>query len=270
MTSTLTVATVQWGPGPDPETNARAIESFVERSAAGGAHVVVFPEYSHAFIPGDGPEMAKRAQTLEGGFGHSLREIASRHRVVVVAGALVADGPADGQAVHNAVVVARAEGVEVFAEKIHLYDAFGMAESQWVNPGRIDEPRLLDIGGHRMGFLSCYDLRFPEVTRRLADAGATCLVVPAQWVPGPHKIEHWRTLLAARAIETQCFVVAADHPAPHGVGHSQVVSPLGEALVERVAGEGIDSLELDIDQVERARGANPMARARRFQVSPRE
>lgn len=269
MTSPLIVATVQWGPGPDPESNARAIESFVEQAAAGGARVVVTPEYSHAFIPGDGPGMAERAQTLGGGFGRSLHESAARHGVVVVAGALVTDDPAAGGGVHNAVVVASPESLEVFAEKIHLYDAFGMEESRWVEPGRIGEPRVLEVGEHRMGFLSCYDLRFPEVTRRLADAGATILVVPAQWVPGPHKVEHWRTLLAARAIETQCFVVAAGHPAPSGVGHSQVVSPLGEVLAERVDGEGIDIVGLDIAQVYAAREANPMARARRFQVSPR-
>lgn len=101
------------------------------------------------------------------------------------------------------------------------------------------------------------------------DAGATAIVVPAQWVPGPRKREHFETLLRARAIESQCFVIAADHPEPHGVGFSQIISPRGDVIGALEAGEGVLLGELDVDEVDAVREENPMAHARRFVVSPR-
>ena len=81
--------------------------------------------------------------------------------------------------------------------------------------------------------MTCYDLRFPELARLLVDAGAEVIVVPAAWLPGERKVEHWRTLLAARAIENTCFVVGAAQPEPRYCGHSAVVGPMGELLGER-------------------------------------
>ena len=83
--------------------------------------------------------------------------------------------------------------------------------------------------------MTCYDLRFPELARLLVDRGAEVLVVPAAWVAGPRKVDHWRTLVRARAIENTVFVVAAGQPGPRYTGHSLVVDPLGDVLAE--AGE---------------------------------
>lgn len=264
MTPALRLAIAQMSPGPDPIDNARTIDALAQDASARGARVVVFPEYAHAFIPGDGPAMAARAEPLAGDFVSELAAISDRHRVIIIAGALIRS-----DCVRNTILAVGSEGVMAQAEKIHLYDAFGMEESAWVAPGRIDQPQVLELDGHRLGLLACYDLRFAEVSRRLVDHGATTLVVPAQWVPGEHKLEHWRVLLRARAIENQCFVVASGHPAPHGVGHSQVVSPLGEVLLERADGVGVDLATLDAGDVTAARDANPMAAVRRFQVTPR-
>jgi predicted amidohydrolase len=78
--------------------------------------------------------------------------------------------------------------------------------------------------------MTCYDLRFPELARALVDRGAELLVVPAAWVAGPRKVDHWRTLLKARAIENTVYVAAAAQPGPRYTGHSMVVSPWGEVL----------------------------------------
>ncbi len=111
-----------------------------------------------------------------------------------------------------------APGVLARYRKLHLYDAFGQRESDWVEPGELAEPETFELDGLRFGLMTCYDLRFPEVGRLLADAGADVFVVPAEWVRGPLKEHHWRTLLHARAIENTVFVAAADHPPPLGVG----------------------------------------------------
>ncbi len=118
--------------------------------------------------------------------------------------------------------------------------------------------------------MTCYDLRFPEVARSLVDAQADALVVPAEWVRGPLKEHHWTTLLAARAIENTVYVVAADHPTPIGVGHSQIVDPQGVVLAgvgtaprdrRRGGREGDDRARADHD---------PSLRVRRYSVIPRE
>lgn len=265
MTSAITVHAVQYRPRSSAEENLAAMETYVQHAARSGASAVVFPEYSECFIPGDGPAMAERAQGPDGPFIAGLARLSQDNGgILIVAGALLRE-----DAVRNTMVAIGPEGIRARAEKIHLYDAFGYQESSWLAPGRLAEPELVTIGDHRMGFIACYDLRFPETTRRLVDAGATIIVIPAQWVPGPHKIDHWNTLVRARAIETQCFVVAAGHPEPHGVGFSQIVSPRGEILDAVENGEGVAVATAENSLVESVRAENPMASGRRLDVAPR-
>ena len=94
------------------------------------------------------------------------------------------------------------------------------------------EPVVAEVAGFSVGLMTCYDLRFPEHARALVDRGAEVLAVPAAWVAGERKVDHWRTLLRARAIENTVFVVAAAQPGPRYTGHSMVVDPLGDVLVE--------------------------------------
>ena len=112
--------------------------------------------------------------------------------------------------------------------------------------------------------MTCYDLRFPELARRLVDAGAEVLVVPAAWLPGERKVEHWRTLLAARAIENTCFVVGAAQPEPRYSGHSVVVGPLGEVLAEAGGAEATLDVVLERADLETARRTNPSLSNRRL------
>ncbi len=112
--------------------------------------------------------------------------------------------------------------------------------------------------------MTCYDLRFPELARLLVDAGAELLVVPAAWVAGPRKVDHWRTLLRARAIENTVYVAAAGQPAPRYSGHSMLVDPLGDVLAE--AGEGAETVTgvVDLARLDEARRTNPSLANRRL------
>ena len=152
---------------------------------------------------------------------------------------------------------------ELAYRKIHLYDSFGYHESRTVSAGPI-EPAASEVRGFPVGLMTCYDLRFPELARVLTLAGAEALVVPAAWVAGERKVEHWRTLLRARAIENTVWVVGVGQPGPRYTGHSMVVAPDGDVVVE--AGE--DSAELDAvldrESVADVRRTNPSVANRRM------
>jgi deaminated glutathione amidase len=118
--------------------------------------------------------------------------------------------------------------------------------------------------------MTCYDIRFPEVARLLADAGADVALVAAEWVRGPLKEHHWRTLLHARAIENTMYVAAADHPPPLGIGHSMVVDPQGVEVAAVGTTTDVAVAWLEKDAVERVRRVNPSLRLRRFHVEPNQ
>jgi predicted amidohydrolase len=261
----LRVALGQFAPSADGVANSERIRALATVAHKEGADLLVCPEYSQGFLPQQGPDWVALAESFEGPFVSALQQISVDHDgLVIIAGMLVTSGAKP----RNTMVAVGPNGLLGRQEKIHLYDAFGANESQWVTPGDITPPDILEFGSHRVGVMACYDLRFPEVARRLVDAGASCIVVPAQWVPGPHKVQQWATLLRARAIENQCFVVACGHPEPYGIGHSMVVDPLGNTVSELDAGEGVIHEVVSISVVEQTRAANPIQAARRFGVTP--
>ncbi|WP_127820213.1 carbon-nitrogen hydrolase family protein [Microbacterium sp. CPCC 204701] len=267
MTETLAIGVAQFAPTTDTAANLEAIADLVATASSRGARLVVFPEYSSYFVdPFDG-SLAESAESLDGPFVRSLAEIARRHEVVVVAGLLESG---DGQRIRNTVVAVGASGLLAHYRKLHLYDAFGQRESDWVQAGEVAPPQTFAHGGLRFGLMTCYDLRFPEVGRLLVDAGADVFLVPAEWVRGPLKEHHWRTLLHARAIENTVYVAAADHPPPLGVGHSLIVDPQGVELAAVGTATDVAVAHLDIGALERVRRVNPSLRLRRLGVVARE
>ena len=133
----------------------------------------------------------------------------------------------------------------------------------------LDAPELFTWGGFTVGLQTCYDIRFPEVSRRIVDAGADLLLVPAEWVRGPLKEHHWRTLLTARALENTVFVAAADHTPPVGVGTSLVIDPMGVAVAALGEARGVAVAAISPDRVTEVRRVNPALQLRRFGVAPR-
>ncbi|ALX66669.1 carbon-nitrogen hydrolase family protein [Microbacterium sp. XT11] len=266
-TAAVPVAVCQFAPTVARESNRERLGVLTAEAAARGARVIVFPEYASYFVDPLDETLAENAEDLDGPFVSALIALAAEHAVVIVAG--LAEKASDGRRVRNTVVAVRGDGILAVYRKQHLYDAFGQTESDWVEPGAdLGEAAVFDVAGIRFGLMTCYDLRFPEVSRVLADAGADVLVVPAEWVRGPLKEHHWTTLLAARAIENTAYVVAADHPAPVGVGHSQIVDPQGVVLAGAGIVEGIATGVIERAAIERVRAANPSLRARRYRVEP--
>jgi len=263
-TRSLAVTAVQWRPGKNPDDNLQDIAGYVQSAVAAGSTLVVFPEYAHRHLVTPDPSWTIASETLDGPFVTGLQRIASDHGVTIVAGIIETT---DTDKPFNSQVVVDSSGVVAVARKIHLYDAFSMTESDLFSPSPKTPPQVFSHHGLTVGVQTCYDLRFPEVTRQLVDAGAEVVLVPAQWVPGPHKVHQWVTLATARAIEAQVWLVAADHPAPTGVGASLIISPRGEIVHQAGDTDTLLHGVLDGDLVAEVRKQNPMTTARRFQVT---
>ncbi len=263
----LPVAVCQFAPTASREDNRDRIANLVAEASARGARVVVLPEYSSYFVDPMDASLAANAEDLDGDFVATLAALAADYAVVIVAG--LVERASEGGRVRNTLVAVRGDGIQAVYRKQHLYDAFGQTESDWIEAGELAAAATFDVAGIRLGLMTCYDLRFPEVARTLIDQGAEAILVPAEWVRGPLKEHHWTTLLAARAIENTCYVIAADHPGSIGVGLSQIIDPQGVVIAGVGSGEGIAVASVDPEVITRVRAANPALRLRRYAVVPK-
>jgi len=267
--ATTAIAVAQFAPGDDEAVNLDTIRRLAEDAASRGALLVVFPEYASYFTPGLGDDWPEHAQSLHGPFVRALAEIAAELGIHLVAG-MIELVPGESDRVANTLVAVDPAG-EVVAHyrKIHLYDAFGMRESDRIVAGPIEPASpLFAFGGFTVGLQTCYDVRFPEVTRRLVDAGADLVLLPSEWVRGPLKEHHWRTLVTARAIENTVYVAAADHAPPIGAGNSMVVDPMGVELVTVGESTDVGVAWISTERVAEVRHVNPALALRRFRVAP--
>ncbi len=246
---------VQHASGLDPAANRARLRDLVPDDT----DLVVLPEAFARDFGEPGSSVAAFAEPVDGPFATELATVAHDRRTTVVAGMF--ETSEDPARPYNTVLVRGASSAAY--RKIHLYDSFGYLESDNLSPGA-PLPVVVEVAGWRVGIMTCYDLRFPELGRALVDAGAEVLVVPAAWVAGPRKVDHWRTLARARAIENTVYVVAAGQPGPRYSGHSLVVDPLGDVLAE--ADEGPAHLQgtLTRSALETARSTNPSLANRRL------
>ncbi|WP_329521818.1 carbon-nitrogen hydrolase family protein [Spirillospora sp. NBC_01491] len=262
------VAVAQFAPGLDKDENLAVVRRLVGEAAGRGARVVVLPEFAMFTAPRMDERFVASAEPLDGPFAQGLGELARRHGVHVVAG--LNERLGESGRISNT-LVAMGPGGETVARyrKIHLYDAFGYRESELVRAGEIADPETFVAGGLTFGMQTCYDARFPEMTRRIVDAGADVLALPAEWVPGPLKEDHWRTLVRARAIENTIYVAAADQAGPAGVGNSMIIDPMGVVLASIGESTGTVAGEVTAERVAEVRKKNPALQLRRFGVTPR-
>jgi len=253
--ATLRVALVQHASGLEPEANRALLAGLTPD----GTDLVVFPEAFARDFGEPGSDVSGYAEPGDGPFATEVARVADERGTTVVAG-MFEPGDDPARPFNTLVVRGRAEAAY---RKVHLYDSFGYRESDRLSAGPV-VPVVVDVAGFRVGLMTCYDLRFPELARLLVDRGAEVLVVPAAWVAGPRKVDHWRTLARARAIENTVYVAAAAQPGPRYSGHSLVVDPLGDVLAEAGEGPEVVTAELDRGTLEAARRTNPSLANRRL------
>jgi len=262
----MRVAAGQVSGGADRAVNLAAIQRMTAEAAAQGAELVVFPEHAMFKQQVRTREFLTGAEDLSGPFANAVRDLARERRIAVVVGmAERIEGNEDK--VHNTLLVVGPDGADLaIYRKIHLYDAFGGMESDWIVPGPLDQQLVVEIGELRFGLMTCYDLRFPELGRVLVDQGAHAFLLPTAWTPGPRKEDHWTTLVRARAIENTVFVVGSGIAPPICTGGSLIVDPMGIVLAELGEQPGLAIADLSRARVEAVRQRNPSLEHRRFAV----
>ena len=256
----LRLALVQKASSLDAAENRAALDAVADVLEP-DTGLVLLPEAFMRDFGAPDTDLAPTAEALDGPFVQRLTALAADRGTTVVAGMFeVSDDPARPW---NTLVVVDRDGLRASYRKIHLYDSFGYKESDRLLAGAV-EPVLVDVDGFRVGLMTCYDLRFPELARELVRRGAELLVLPAAWVAGPGKVHHWRTLVTARAIENTAYVAAVGQPGPRYTGHSLVVGPAGELVAELGDGDHVLVASVDHDTLLEARATNPSLANRRF------
>ncbi|XVV02028.1 carbon-nitrogen hydrolase family protein [Actinosynnema sp. CA-248983] len=257
----MRVALCQINSTTDPVANLDLVRTGVAQAA--GARVVVFPEATMCRF---GVPLGPVAEPLDGPWATAVREIADAAGVVVVAGMFT---PAPDGRVANTLLVTGGRR-HVGYDKIHLYDAFGFEESRTVAPGT--KPVVVEVDGLTLGLATCYDVRFPELFRALADQGAAAVLLCASWGAGPGKREQWELLVRARALDCTSWVLACGQAdpgvdlggAPTGVGFSTVASPLGAVVGQLGGAPEVLVVDVDAAAVEEARRTLPVLANRRL------
>lgn len=253
---------------PDPAINLGRVREALTDAARRGADLAVFPEATQARF---GTDLRAVAEPLNGPFCTGLGDAARGTGVALVAGVFE---PAPDGRVYNTAVAFDGAGTLVAAyRKIHLFDSLGERESDVVAPG--SEPVVTDLAGIRLGIMTCYDVRFPELARALVARGAELIVIPAAWAAGLFKEEHWVTLARARAIENTAWVAAACQVpdpaspptrAPTGVGRSLLVDPMGVVRTDLGPFAGVGVTDLDPALTKQVRAMLPSLEHRRADV----
>ena len=246
----------------DSEHNRAAVRKRLERLEGTGTDLVVMPEGAMHDFGAPDHDLAVDAESVDGPFVEMLSEQAQSLRTTIV-GHIFERHESGALPYNTAVVIGPSGDVIATYRKIHLYDSFGFLESERLTAGPIT-PVAFDVCGFRVGLVTCYDLRFPEFARLLVDDGADVFVVPAAWVRGPLKEDHWVTLLRARAIENTAYVLGAAQCGPNYSGRSVIVDPMGIVVAGAGEAEADVSADITTERVAESRRRNPSLANRRL------
>jgi predicted amidohydrolase len=264
------IALFQSNTGIDPEASARTLMDAIEQASAGGAEMLFTPEMS-GLLDRDSARAARNLRPQEQDrVLAACREAAARHRIWLHIGSLavLADG---GKVANRGFVIDREGEVRATYDKLHLFDVDLPTGESWRESNTYSAGKgVVLVNGTpvgKLGLTICYDLRFPGLFARLAEAGADVIAVPAAFTV-PTGMAHWHVLLRARAIEAGLFVVAAAQVGHHEdgrntFGHSLVADPWGEVLLDMGEEKGIGFADIDLKRISDVRARIPALNHRR-------
>jgi predicted amidohydrolase len=265
----IRAALLQLTSSDDPAENLATVRAHLREAAAGGARLALTPEVTNCISGSRDRQLAVLRPEAEDPTLAGLREEAAALGLWLLIGslALKTDDP-DGRFANRSFLIGPDGAVAARYDKIHMFDVDVSATEVWRESARFRPGAravVADTPFARIGMSVCYDLRFPYLYRRLAQAGAQILTVPAAFTP-PTGEAHWEVLLRARAIECGAFVLApaqtGQHRATEGPprrthGHSLAVAPWGEVLADAGTAPGLTFVDLDLGRVDEARRRIP-------------
>lgn len=259
----MKAAVAQFAATMDKAVNLEHIAALSMEAAGAGARLLVFPEGAMCDFGEAGDDVLPYAESLDGRFVETVTRLAARHAMTIVAGMFEAI-PGDGHVFNTAVVVDPARGLTASYRKRQLFDAFGERESDRF---RIGDTRalLFDLEGFTAAVAICYDVRFPAFIQDAADRGADVLLLPAAWVAGPLKEDHWDVMVRARAMENTMYVAGAGQAGTRYCAHSMIVDPLGVAVASLAEREGVAVADVSRERLDQARARLPLVAQRRAQ-----
>jgi deaminated glutathione amidase len=264
-------AAVQLTSTSNEEANWESARALIERAAERGAQFVATPENTNYLGPHE--EKVRRAEPLDGPTASRFADLARRLRIHLLLGSFNEKSDEEARCYNTSVLFSPDGEVLGTYRKIHLFDVdvpggVRFAESATCKPG--EATAVVDTPLARFGLTICYDLRFAELYRRLADDGADVILIPSAFTLATGK-DHWEPLIRARAIENQCYVIA---PAQHGRhddgglthtwGHAMIVDPWGIPIATASDGPGLALAEIDLGRSAKVREAIPVRRHRRL------
>lgn len=263
----MRIAAVQLCSSTVPSENLALMRASMPDAA--GADLVVFPEATMASFEARSADVA---EPLDGPFAQGVRALASEFGTTIAVG-MFTPGP-DGRPLNTLLVTG--PGGDATYDKLHLFDAWGFTESDHMAPGQT--MTIVDVAGIKVGLAICFDLRFPELFKSYARAGADVVIVPASWQSGPGKVEQWRLLAQARALDATVYIIGAGQAEPTasgrvygggplGMGHSMAVGPDGTVLHEAGDAPCVFSVDVDPDAVASIRKRLPVLAVSRFSVT---
>ena len=264
-------AAIQLSCTSNEDENLRLTRTLVGRAASYGAQLVCTPECTNYLGPHK--EKVRRAEPLSGPTVSRYRDLARKHHLHLMIGS-VNEKSDDTQRCYNTSVLIGPEGDILAAyRKIHLFDVDVSAETRFKESDTTlagDRVVVAETPLGRIGLSICYDLRFPEGYRMMVDQGADLITIPSAFTLTTGK-DHWHPLTRARAIETQCYVIAPGQSGEHdddglrnSYGHSMIVSPWGHITAISADGPGLALAEIDLDRVRTFRRGLPIRDHRRL------
>jgi predicted amidohydrolase len=261
--TTTQVALVQFTGSEDKSQNIEKAVRFVRKAAASGAHLAVLPEYFN-FL-GRQELYADAAESIPGPTIHTMQELAQEHSIAILCGSIPEVSRLPGRVKNTSVFVSETGQLLAKYSKIHLFDIdvpgeVSYLESASIEPGH--EVVTFPWRGITFGMSVCYDLRFPELYRRLVQKGAQLILVGAAFTRATGRY-HWQPLIRSRAIENQVFICAANQwgENPNWLptfGHSAIIDPWGKTLCEIPDGEDVVLAQIDLNDLLRIRSESPI------------
>jgi len=260
------IALAQITSSTEKTANLDLAKQLISEAKNKGARMIAFPEFLMAFSPSaqSAEELAEISETLDGPFTRSLRKAAKAANIETLA-TIYEKSDVPGRVYDTALWIDAAGDLSAVYRKLHLYDALGFKESdKFLAGSELVQPFKSAIGV--IGMMICYDLRFPELSRLLTLTGAEILVSPSGWVQGDMKVEHWQTMVRARALENGCYVIAPDQIGNIYIGHSMVVDPFGRVVIDMGERQGFEIVDLDLSMVGEVREQLPLLKNRRADI----